>query len=191
MAQLWAALMAYPAPRARAVTAPAGGGPAPLALPSTRAWSIALATGGPSLRCTGVSPKIVGPAIIRDFTWWQGTRDLSATKNFGLELYYSKDNSGAGTGQTIDAKPSGTPIFESWGDPTQDDKFQTLNSLVASGPLSSAAQGNTFDLHYLLPGGEWFIKASLMSSADAVVVDVGITLAIIENIDPDLIPDLL
>lgn len=191
MPHLWGRVNAFPQPRRREVAAAAPGEPAPLPLPRTRIWSVLLATGGPNFRATGVSPKFLGPAIVRDLVIFRGTQQLAAGKVAGIELYYSQDGAGAGTGQAISPPPAGTPLFESFGDPTQDDKFQTLSQFVPSGPITDFALPYRWDLHYLVPAGEWFLKASVVSSSAATVTDFGLAVTLLEEVDPDLVPDLL
>lgn len=156
-----------------------------------RCWAIHLATGGANFRATAVSPRLQGPAVLRDFVVFRGQPALAAGKNSGLELYYSRDDAGAGTGQAISPPPTGNPIFEAFGDPTQDDKFQTVNTLSPHGPLTSSALSYHWDLRYVIPGGEWFLKASIVSANSVTVTDYGLALTLFEDVDPELLPDLL
>jgi hypothetical protein len=186
---LWGSVDAYPRPRERITQTPAGGLGVPS--PQPRVWSIVLATGGPNFRATAVSPAFDGPAIIRSLTEYNFTT-ASAGKIGGIELYYSLDNSGAGTGQPITPPPTGTPIFQTFGDPTQQAKLQTLAMFVPRGPLSATnPNARTFPLGYVISDGRWFLKASLLSDDAAAVADVGLIVTLYERVDPTLLVDLL
>jgi len=181
---------AYPRARANRGTAPAAGAQGPLVVnvPTTRIWSFALMHNVvDGYRCV-VSPRYVGPAIVKAISY-ELVGNQSATRSTYLMPLISSDDSGQGVAAAGVALPTGAPIMD--GDYSVSAAYTPIDRDAIHAD-SNLAQPRPHDelLDYVTQLPEFYLKLVLRSTQAAVVIAFG-RIVLYTNVDPELLPELL
>jgi len=180
----------YPDPRRNRglPTGPGDEAVAAIRAPSTFNWSWELGHNvADGFRCL-VSPKLVGPGIIKEI-FYRARFSQSAARLTTLALLVSADGAGEGVGAALAPLPAGLAVFS--GDFSTSRTYAPLdvNALYGDSNVETVT-GAPIRLDYITNLPEFFVKLVLRASA-AVQVDVLGTLLAYEDVDPELLPELL
>lgn len=176
-----------PAPAAFAGAGDAGGGGAP-SMPSVRLWPFLVQARVGTLRSTAVSLPIRGPAVVTTLSLQMYGQELSAIP--AVTLIYSNDDSGAQVNGANLALPSGTPIFDPFGNanvsnsPVGGPAFQTLGGAGARNPFEW-----TVGVPVMLD--RFFLKLSVQVNSAAQDISVMGFVRVVEGLSPEQIPGFL
>lgn len=192
MPHLWAVEPAYPAPRTRrgAAAAAAAPGEAPLVLPQTSQIVLVAATAAANVRSTAVSRALRGPALIHEL-FIDSVHITSLTKLAGVSLRWAEDDAGEASSVAISTGPTGTPIFESFGDPSTDpSRFQLPDELPFPNLTAQSRGLSDHTLNYVVTASRFFLKFSVLATDTAQTVTVIARLTVYEGVDPEIMLDL-
>ena len=193
MTHLWSVEPAYPAPRTRAAASlipAAPGQPAPPPVPNARVWPFALELNVNAQRATIVSPRFVGPGLIKSLVFTRIIVPDPATDPRGFNLVYSNEGGGAIVGTASAPMPAGVPII----DPTVGvsvNVFLTPGSdgLGFADPVN-VTPGAGLRIDRVVPYGEWFLKATHRQVGVGTSQWFGVV-HLYEAVDPEFMFDLL
>lgn len=193
MTHLWSVEPAYPAPRTRpsgSSIAAAPGQPAPPPMPNARSWPFALENNVNTGRQTIVSPRFIGPGLIKSVVFTRLIVPDPANDPRGFNLFYSNEDGGQ-TGSVVGgAVPAGIPLF----DATVGFSVATLLTPQSDGlgfaDAVNTIPGTPIRFDRVVPYNEFFLKASQRQVGVGTTQWFGVV-HLFEACDPEFLLDLL
>lgn len=159
-------------------------------LPRTRLWSVQTLTTAANSSLTRVSPKLVGPALVKsmylNYTLVGGGLGTAG----GISLRWSVDGSGEGLSAGAVVFPTGVPLFDQ--DYQREPGGSTVRAeMFAQEPASQSERDSPILLDYIIQEPEFFLKFININNSALVNMQASALITIYENVDPNTMIDLL